>query len=222
MTLDATFFARPAPDLAVALLGKVLRHKVAGHWLSARIIETEAYELTEKASHSSLGWTHARRAMFMPPGTIYMYYARGADSLNFSALGEGNAVLIKSAVPVIDDVSPSLSLKTMVNNNPVNGRPRHPDKLCAGQTLLCKSLALRVADWNGKNLEKGKFQLEQDDYEVASWFQCKRLGIPKGRDEHLMYRFVDAEHAHLATKNPTKTRSDTEGKDYIKVYAAAN
>jgi len=67
--------------LARALIGKVLRHRVdhpdGGRiWLAAKIIETEAYYLTEKGSHSSLGWTEARRAMFMEPGTIYMYYAR--------------------------------------------------------------------------------------------------------------------------------------------------
>jgi DNA-3-methyladenine glycosylase len=34
-----------------------------------------------------------------------MYYARGGDSLNFSAHGPGNAVLIKSAYPWQDEVS---------------------------------------------------------------------------------------------------------------------
>ena len=39
----------------------------------------------------------------MPPGTIYMYYAHGGDSLNFSCQGDGNAVLIKSGYPASKD-----------------------------------------------------------------------------------------------------------------------
>ncbi len=219
MILNASFFARPAPELAVALLGKVLRHRVEGRWLAARIIETEAYEVTEKASHSSLGWTHARRAMFMPPGTIYMYYARGADSLNFSAHGDGNAVLIKGAVPVVDAVSDQDSLQEMLNRNQINGRPRHPERLCAGQTLLCRSLGLKVPDWNARSLMPGTFQLEADGYQVATMLQCRRLGIPEGRDEALFYRFIDEHHAKAATVNPLASRSSIEGRDYFRVLS---
>ena len=71
------FFDRDALELARDLLGKVIRHRVDGLWLSARIIETEAYYQAEKGSHASLGYTHKRRALFMDGGVIYMYYARG-------------------------------------------------------------------------------------------------------------------------------------------------
>ncbi len=91
-----TFFNRPALELAPDLLGKVIRYRNNGIWLSARIIETEAYLLTDKGSHASLGYTEKRQALFADGGTIYMYYARGGDSVNFSAQGPGNAVLIKS------------------------------------------------------------------------------------------------------------------------------
>ena len=91
--LPDAFFNRDARQLARELLGKVVRHRVDGLWLSARIIETEAYYLEEKGSHASLGYTHKRRALFMDGGVVYMYYARGGDSLNFSAGGPGNAVL---------------------------------------------------------------------------------------------------------------------------------
>ncbi|WVM94031.1 DNA-3-methyladenine glycosylase [Halopseudomonas pachastrellae] len=58
--------------------GKVIRRRLNGQWLAARIIETEAYLLEERGSHASLGYTEARRALFMAPGTIYMYYAGAA------------------------------------------------------------------------------------------------------------------------------------------------
>ena len=79
------FFAKDAQVLAQALLGKVMMVRYHEQWLSARIIETEAYYRAEKGSHASLGFTAKRRALFMAPGTIYMYYARGRDSFNISA-----------------------------------------------------------------------------------------------------------------------------------------
>lgn len=96
--LPDSFFDRDAQVLARALLGKIIRHRHQGHWLAARIIETEAYYLAEKGSHASLGYTEKRRALFLDGGHIYMYYARGGDSLNFSAQGPGNAVLIKTGI----------------------------------------------------------------------------------------------------------------------------
>ena len=140
MQVSPHFFDQEPIDLAQALIGKVLRHKVSTEigdvWLSARVIETEAYYREEKGSHSSLGFTEKRKAMFMAPGTIYMYYARGGDSLNFSARGEGNGVLIKSGVIHLDDRSKEQSLEVMHLLNPVNGRRRLDEKLCSGQTLL--------------------------------------------------------------------------------------
>ena len=84
-----SFFERDPREVAPDLLGKVLRHRIDGCWLEARIIETEAYLLEERGSHASLGETPSRRALFMEAGTIYMYYARGGDSFNFSCLGVG-------------------------------------------------------------------------------------------------------------------------------------
>lgn len=81
--LPDAFFDRDAQILARDLLGKVIRHRVGDLWLSARIIETEAYYCAEKGSHASLGYTEKRKALFLDGGHIYMYYARGGDSLNF-------------------------------------------------------------------------------------------------------------------------------------------
>jgi len=108
------FFNRDPQIVAQELLGKVLRHFYQGIWLNAQIIETEAYYIHDKASHASLGWTEKRKALFMPAGTIYMYYARGGDSLNISCKGDGNAVLIKSAVPYGKDAK-MISLMQKLN-----------------------------------------------------------------------------------------------------------
>ena len=213
--LADAFFDRDAQILARDLLGKVIRHRVGELWLSARIIETEAYYCAEKGSHASLGYTEKRKALFLDGGHIYMYYARGSDSLNFSAQGPGNAVLIKSAYPWVDELSGPASLAQMLLNNPdAQGRPRPSQKLCAGQTLLCKSLGLKVPVWDAKRFDHEVLLVEDVGQPPAQIIQTTRLGIPHGRDEHLMYRFVDATYAAWCTRNPLR-RGQVEGRDYF-------
>lgn len=213
--LPDSFFDRDAQVLAQALLGKVIRHRVGDLWLSARIIETEAYYFAEKGSHASLGYTAKRKALFLDGGHIYMYYARGGDSLNFSAQGPGNAVLIKSAYPWVDEVSGPASLAQMLLNNPdAQGRPRSTQKLCAGQTLLCKALGLKVPMWDAKRFDHELLLVEDTGPAPSHVIQTTRLGIPLGRDEHLMYRFVDAAYAQWCTRNPLR-RGQVEGRDYF-------
>lgn len=215
ITLPDAFFNRDALLLARELLGKVIRHRVDGLWLSARIIETEAYYCAEKGSHASLGYTEKRKALFLDGGHIYMYYARGGDSLNFSAHGPGNAVLIKSAYPWQDALSGPASLARMRLNNPdAQGRPRPDQKLCAGQTLLCKAVGLKVPDWDAKCFDPERLRVDDVSQVPSRIIQTTRLGIPHGRDEHLMYRFVDADYAAYCTRNPLR-RGQVEGRDYI-------
>jgi DNA-3-methyladenine glycosylase len=213
--LPDSFFDRDAQTLAQDLLGKVVRHKVGELWLSARIIETEAYYLEEKGSHASLGYTEKRKALFLDGGHIYMYYARGGDSLNFSAQGPGNAVLIKSAYPWVDAFSNENSLAQMQLNNPdASGNLRPAERLCAGQTLLCKALGLKVPMWDGKRFDHEQIFVEDVAQRPPRIIQTTRLGIPTGRDEQLMYRFVDADYARFCTRNPLR-RGQVEGRDYL-------
>ncbi len=217
--LNNRFFNKDPERLAVALLGKILRRRIthprAGDiWLAARIIETEAYYLTEKGSHSSLGFTQKRKAMFMRPGTIYMYYARGGDSLNFSARGKGNGVLVKSGYPYIDKISPASNLDIMRELNPGSNSARSDRKLCNGQTLLCRSLNLKVPDWDQQQLHQSQFRLEDIGQGPATIVQCQRIGIPPGRDHQLLLRFVDAQYAQFCTSNPLTKKNWKQGRDY--------
>lgn len=213
--LPDDFFDRDAQVLAKELLGKVIRHRHGPYWLSALIIETEAYYCAEKGSHASLGYTEKRKALFLDGGHIYMYYARGGDSLNFSAQGPGNAVLIKAGYPWLDQYSDSNSLAQMQLNNPdASGNPRPIERLCAGQTLLCKALGLKVPAWDAKRFDPEQLFVEDRGIIVQRIIQTTRLGIPSSRDEHLMYRFVDADFARHSTRNPLR-RGQVEGRDYI-------
>jgi len=203
MMIKSDFFDQDAQQLAQDLLGKVIRVKHRNRWLQAMIIETEAYYLTDKASHASLGFTEKRKALFMPPGTIYMYHTRGGASLNVSARGEGNAVLIKAGIPYGYESDPGM-LAVMQTLNPPPSRTT--EKLCAGQTLLCKSLGLKVIDWDQKNFDPQRFYFSDVGYSPRQIIQTVRLGIPSHRDPHLLYRFIDYQYARACTNNPLRKR----------------
>ncbi len=216
MQLDNHFFSADACQVAQNLLGKVIRHRVNGRWLAARIIETEAYYLEDRASHSSLGYSEKRKAMFMPPGTIYMYYARGHDSFNISVGNEGDAVLIKSAFPYVDEISPAKNINMMQQLNPNrDGSLRKPEKLCAGQTLLCRALDLKVKDWDQKIFSAQKLYIDDTGYQPERIIQTARLGRHERRDAHLQYRFIDCNMAKYCTSNPLRKKHYKKDKDYI-------
>lgn len=212
MKLSNDFFNRDAKQLSKKLLGKVIRVKYKTQWLSAQIIETEAYYLHEKASHSSLGYTEKRKALFMEAGTIYMYYARGADSLNISAKGKGNAVLIKSGIPYEEDNSEAM-IRTMQLLNPHKNKEkiREKNRLCSGQTLLCKSLNLKVTDWDQKQFDENCFYIDDIGYQPSTIIQTTRLGIPVGRDEHLPLRFIDQKYQLYCTHKPPQPAQRKNG-----------
>ncbi len=201
--LSSGFFADDAQRVARRLLGKVLCHRLDGMWLAALIVETEAYYRREKASHASLGYTEKRKALFMAPGTIYMYYARGGDSFNVSCRGAGNAVLFKAAIPYLGASGTDAMLDRMRRLNALpSGRPRALERLCAGQTLLCRALGLRVPEWDGRGFCTERLLLLDLGYRPRRVIRTARLGIPPGRDGHLPYRYIDYDHAASSTKNP--------------------
>jgi len=213
--IASAFFDADSLAVAQKLLGKVLQVRQGPIWLMARIIETEAYCKKEKGSHASLGLTHSRRALFSKPGTIYMYYARGGDSLNFSCRGKGNAVLIKSGFPVAASPEDKRVITQMLKLNPTpQGDARKVEKLCSGQSLLCKALGLKVPDWNDQQLDPDHFRLIDDGYRPSRMIQTTRLGIHPDRDAHLPYRFIDHAYASFCTKNPLTVRNWQINRDY--------
>jgi len=202
--LNKDFFNDDAVLVAKKMLGKLICHRVDGVFRKVRIIETEAYYKSERASHASLGYTYSRRALFMPAGTIYMYHSRGGDSFNITTEGEGNAVLIKSAIAYLDNPEPILNL--MLEENPIisrkdnSSRYRDKERLCSGQVLLCKSLKLKRADWNAKDFDKSVLFIDDINYNVKEIIARKRLGISTGRDEDLALRFIDASFLKSITR----------------------
>lgn len=215
-TITSEFFNQLPDQVAQQLLGHILRIPYNQSYLCAQIIETEAYSIHERGSHAWLGYTPKRRALFMEPGTIYMYYARGGDSLNISCLGPGNAVLIKSAIPYFDQQAHPQMNHVMQQLNPLPGpRLRPVYKLCSGQTLLCRSLNLKVPQWDQTFLDNNGMRLESVHNRPEHIIQTRRLGIAQLRDAHWLYRFIDKRYAHYSSSNPLTKRHNKPGHDYF-------
>ncbi len=101
--LDRSFFARPSPVVARALLGSwLVRRHSTGLW-RVQLCETEAYLGREDpASHAHRGPTARNLAMFGIPGSAYVYFVYGMHycfNIVTGAEGTAAAVLVRGALP---------------------------------------------------------------------------------------------------------------------------
>jgi len=71
-----------------------------------------------------------------------------------------------------------------------------------------------VKEWDKKPFDKNSLYIDDIGISPQRIIQTTRLGIPAGRDEHLMYRFIDYDYARFCTSNPLSKRSWKEGREY--------
>ena len=147
--LQPADFLGDSPSVARALIGATLLVDGVG----GLIVETEAYDRDDPASHSFSGPTPRNQAMFGHPGRAYVYRSYGIHwCLNFvcEREGEASAVLIRA-------LAPTDGIATM------RGRRGVADErqLCSGPGKLCEALGVTAA-MNGLPLTRPPFPPNQE------------------------------------------------------------
>ncbi|MGC1861690.1 MAG: DNA-3-methyladenine glycosylase [Methylocystis sp.] len=166
-------------SLARYLLGKVLVRESPEGLASGRIVETEAYVVSDAAGHAYRGMTPRNRSLFLERGHAYIYLAYGSSyMLNVSSElpGIGAGVLIRALEPLE-------GIEIMRLNRGVErlrDLARGPGRLTA---------ALRVdLSLDGLDLcQEGPLWLARGDREPGKIGQSIRIGV--SRDANRLLRF---------------------------------
>lgn len=161
-----TDFEAAADRVAAALIGAVLLVDGVG----GVIVETEAYDQDDPASHSHAGPTLRNAAMFGPAAHVYVYRSYGLHwCLNFvcGKPGHGAGVLVRA-------IEPTAGIDRMV------ARRQRADLrlLCAGPGRVGQALGITGAH-NGRSIARPPFQLiaPEDTVRIVAG---PRIGISKG------------------------------------------
>ena len=189
--LKRDFFARSVHQVAPDLIGATLLVDGVG----GRIVEVEAYDQQDPASHAYRGRTPRNAAMFGPPGHAYVYRSYGIHwCLNLVCGGEGvpEAVLIRALEPTRG-----------VDLQKRRRRVENVRQLCSGPGKLCQALGI-TREHDGLALDVPPFRLEARD-DVPEIVTGPRIGITRATE--LRWRYMSAGSPYLSRAAPRGARS---------------
>lgn len=177
---DFDFLNLDAAAAARRLLGRVLERELDGQTLRARIIEVEAYDQTDAASHSYRGKTERTAVMFGPAGHLYVYFTYGMHYCCNVVVGEeghGAAVLIRAAEPLEGE-------DVMLANRHGRGGA----ELINGPAKFCQAFGIDKR-LNGHDLRMAPLRLIPGaPVSPAQITVTPRIGISQAKD--VLWRFV--------------------------------
>ena len=163
-------FSAPSADVARSLIGVTLLVDGVG----GRIVETEAYDHEDPASHSFGGPTKRNEVMFGPPCRAYVYRSYGIHwCLNFVCRldGHGAGVLIRA-------IEPLAGLEIMRARRGLD----NVRLLCSGPGRVCQALGI-TSEHGGMQMDAPPFQLIPLCFgEQVSVVTGPRIGISKAMD----------------------------------------
>jgi DNA-3-methyladenine glycosylase len=171
--LGRDFFARSVHAVAPELVGCMLLVDGVG----GPIVEVEAYDATDPASHGYRGPTARNAAMFGPPGRSYVYRSYGVHwCLNLVCGEEGvaEAVLVRALEPTRG--LPSMRARRGVVRDRL---------LCSGPGRLCHALAVSGAH-DGLPLDEEPFELLERP-EPVDLARGARVGISRATEHPWRY-----------------------------------
>ena len=144
--LTRGFFARPVHEVAPELIGATLLVNGVG----GRIVEVEAYDQDDPASHGFRGRTARTASMFGPPGHAYVYRSYGIHwCLNLVCAEEGRA-----EAALVRALEPTTGLDRMRERRGLEAERA----LCSGPGKLCQALGL-TRTHDGLALDEPPFEL---------------------------------------------------------------
>jgi len=174
MAADWQILEQPSEIVAPRLLGCELVRTTDKGTIRVRIVETEAYDQTDTASHSFKGITPRTEVMFGPAGFLYVYFTYGMHyccNVVTGKVGEGSAVLIRAVEPIEGEAL----IRSRRNVDQLIDTTNGPAKLC--QALdIDKTM-------NGHDLRAGELQLKLHDPILPNDIvQTTRIGISQAKD----------------------------------------
>lgn len=176
---------RPAPEVARLLIGAILTFEGVG----GMVVETEAYEPDDPASHAYSGPTPRNAPMFGPVGRAYVYRSYGLHWCLNIVCGPrpGAAVLFRA-------LEPTLGVDEMIARRGLSDRRR----LAAGPGRLCQALGVGAAQ-NTLPMTAPPFRLEPASAPVDI-VQGPRIGLTKAVEQP--WRFGLAGSPYLSRPFP--------------------
>ena len=184
--LRRDFFARSVHEVAPDLIGVSLLVDGVG----GQIVEVEAYDQEDPASHGHRGRTPRNAAMFGPPGHAYVYRSYGIHwCLNLVCGEEGvpEAVLIRALEPTVG-----------IDRQRARRGVDDVRSLCSGPGKLCQALAITKAH-DGLPLDAPPFQL-QARASVPEIATGPRLGITRATELSWRYGLAGSRYLSRALR----------------------
>ncbi len=169
-----------APDLIGVTL---LMDGVGG-----RIVEVEAYDQEDPASHGYRGRTSRNAVMFGPPGHAYVYRSYGIHwclNLVCGGIGVPEAALIRA-------LEPTAGIARMRKRRGMDDLRA----LCSGPGKLCQALGITGAH-DGLPLDRPPFRLSERK-EIPEIATGPRIGITRATE--LSWRYLEAGSTYVSRR----------------------
>jgi DNA-3-methyladenine glycosylase len=181
--LGADFFARSVHAVAPELIGVTLLVDGVG----GRIVEVEAYDHEDPASHSFGRQTARNTTMFGPPAHAYVYRSYGIHWCLNLVCEPRSAVLIRA-------LEPTHGLDAMRARRGLD----EARLLCSGPGRLCQALGV-TREHDGLPLDRPPFELRPRDHEpeIAT---APRIGITRAVEHE--WRYVEKGSRFLSRAVP--------------------